>query len=213
MFFCLCAYCLMHVLTNHQYSKHWVSWSRKRTAGRHPLAPCRTDRWKTSSASRLYSPCGKCACRAGTGLDLRTQSPSYKSHTLVFSFQSHPVLDHRHLWGDAGWGRYVGQSGPAPLRSTVWPVGPGWALGGTQARGSAPHKGAAAPDLDQHPLRSWPDPTETHVVKRCHRRWEISDSFPSPSSTEKATPSPCRFLDNTLRFQISLGAMWPDFHS
>ena len=35
--------------------------------GRRPRAPCRRGRWSSSSASRLYTPCGKCACRAGTG--------------------------------------------------------------------------------------------------------------------------------------------------
>lgn len=44
-----------------------LSWSRMWRAGRHQLAPCRRDRWRIASASRLYSPCGKCACKAGIG--------------------------------------------------------------------------------------------------------------------------------------------------
>lgn len=43
------------------------SWSRRRRAAQRPQAPCRKGRWKTSSASHLYSPRGRCACRAGTG--------------------------------------------------------------------------------------------------------------------------------------------------
>lgn len=54
------------------------SWSRRRRAAQRPQAPCRRGRWRTSSASRLYSPRGRCACRAGTGWGLHKQSPSYK---------------------------------------------------------------------------------------------------------------------------------------
>lgn len=56
------------------------SWSRRRRAAQRPQAPCRRGRWRTSSASRLYSPRDRCACRAGTGWGLHKQSPSYKWH-------------------------------------------------------------------------------------------------------------------------------------
>lgn len=83
---------LRHRLTNPGYSfwkvevvcalrVFWISWSRRMKAERRPRAPCRTGRWRTALASRLYSPCGRCACRAGTGWGLRKQSPSYRWHT------------------------------------------------------------------------------------------------------------------------------------
>lgn len=45
-----------------------------------------------------------------------------------------------------------------------------------------------APGRGQRRRRSWPGQTETHVAVRYHPRSEISDSFPSPSSSVKLSP-------------------------
>lgn len=63
------------------WSRRRISWSRRRRAVLRPQAPCRRGKWRISSASRLYSPCGRCACRAGTGWGLHKQSPSCRWHT------------------------------------------------------------------------------------------------------------------------------------
>lgn len=46
-----------------------------------------------------------------------------------------------------------------------------------------------APGPGQYHLRSWPDLTEIRVVKKCHPKSEISDSFPSHSSSGQTSSS------------------------
>lgn len=52
-----------------------------------------------------------------------------------------------------------------------------------------PHRGAVAPGPGQYRLRSWPDLTESRVAKKCHPKSEISDSFPSHSSSGQTSSS------------------------
>ena len=63
-----------------------------------------------------------------------------------------------------------------------------WSCFGSYSWSKLPGRGAVAPGRDQHRLRSWPGPTGTHVAKKYHPRSEISDSFPSPSSSVKLSP-------------------------
>lgn len=154
------------------------SWSHRWRAGQHPQAPCRKGRWRTSWASRLYSPCGRCAYKAGTGWGRRIRSPACRSHTLWSSSLNHLGLHRRPLWADAGWGRCAELCVFAPPLWAARPSGSDWAWGDTAACESAPDMEVVALGLDRHRPQNWPYPIETREAEKCRPRSEIWDSFP-----------------------------------
>ena len=81
-------------------------------------------------------------------------------------------------------------------------------LCGSYTWSKLPDRGAVAPGRGQRRRRSWPGPTETHVAVRYHPRSEISNSFPSPSSSVKLSPALASLYK---RFQ--LWEFTGDFHT
>lgn len=110
---------------------HWshLSWFHRRTKEQHLLAPCKRDMWMIASASHQCSVHGRYADRAGTGWGLHIQNPSYRSHTLWFSFLMALNPDQRFLWEGAELVQSAVLFGSAPLPLVGWQDVPGWALG------------------------------------------------------------------------------------